>query len=328
MFKRKTFFVTGCAGFIGSHVAERLLSLGHLVYGMDNLDPFYPREIKEENLSILAAYPNFHFEECSLQDLKDCHWVADGVTFDCIIHLAAKAGVRPSIERPGDYIKSNILGTQAVIDLAEATQCKDILFASSSSIYGNLSTLPFDEEMNVSKPISPYAYTKRANELQLFEAHHRLGLNVCCLRFFTVFGPRQRPDLAICKFIDLIKRGQPITLYGDGSTRRDYTFVDDIVEGVLSAIHFLASGASQYEIINLGGGNPITLSTMADLLYEKLGETPKIEYHPMQEGDVNYTHANITKAYNLLQYEPNVSFSKGLDLYIEWLAQHGKHSNN
>ena len=324
MFAKKTFFITGCAGFIGSHVAERLLTLGHQVYGVDNLDPFYPREIKERNLSILSNYPSFYFEECSLKDLKSCPWVGRGIAFDCIVHLAAKAGVRPSIERPGDYIKNNILGTQAVIDFAEEIECENILFASSSSIYGNLSTLPFDEEMNVSRPISPYAYTKRTNELQLFEAHHRLGLNVCCLRFFTVFGPRQRPDLAICKFIDLIKKGHPITLYGDGSTRRDYTFIEDIVDGVLSATTFLMDGSSIYEIINLGGGNPITLSNMAALLYEKLGAVPQIEYYPMQEGDVNYTHADISKAFNLLQYKPKTSFSKGLELYIEWFKQNGQ----
>lgn len=321
---KKTFFVTGCAGFIGSHVAERLLSLGHDVYGIDNLDPFYPRKVKESNLNILYNYPRFHFEECSLENLRKCTWYASNTAFDCIIHLAAKAGVRPSIERPSDYIKSNILGTQEVIHFAEEKQCKNLLFASSSSIYGNLSTLPFNEDMDVSKPISPYAYTKRTNELQLFEAHHRVGLDVCCLRFFTVFGPRQRPDLAICKFIDLIKRGESISLYGDGSTRRDYTFVEDIVDGVFSATEFLMNGSGIYEIINLGGGKPIALSDMAGLVYEKLGKVPNIEYQPMQEGDVNFTHADITKAFKLLQYQPKVSFSKGLDLYIEWLNENGQ----
>ena len=321
---KKTFFVTGCAGFIGSHVAERLLSLGHDVYGIDNLDPFYPRKVKESNLNILYNYPRFHFEECSLEDLRTCTWYTSNTAFDCIIHLAAKAGVRPSIERPSDYIKSNILGTQEVIHFAEEKQCQNLLFASSSSIYGNLSTLPFNEDMDVSKPISPYAYTKRTNELQLFEAHHRVGLNVCCLRFFTVFGPRQRPDLAICKFIDQIKRGESISLYGDGSTRRDYTFVEDIVDGVFSATEFLISGSGIYEIINLGGGRPIALSDMAGLVYEKLGKAANIEYQPMQEGDVNFTHADITKAFKLLQYQPKVSFSKGLDVYIEWLNENGQ----
>jgi len=323
----KTFFVTGCAGFIGSHVAERLLSQGHNVYGIDNLDPFYPRKVKEDNLNILYNYSRFHFEKYSLEDIRSCTWYNSNTTFDCIIHLAARAGVRPSIERPSDYIKSNILGTQEVINFAEKKQCENLLFASSSSIYGNLSTLPFSEDMEVSKPISPYAYTKRTNELQLYEAHHRMGLNVCCLRFFTVFGPRQRPDLAICKFIDLIKRGQSISLYGDGSTKRDYTFVEDIVDGVLSATKFLMNGSGIYEIINLGGGKPIALSNMADLIYEKLDKAPKIEYRPMQEGDVNFTHADITKAFKLLQYQPKVSFSAGLDRYIEWLNENGQRAD-
>ncbi|MDB4334982.1 GDP-mannose 4,6-dehydratase [bacterium] len=309
--------VTGCAGFIGSHTSQKLLSQNIEVTGVDNFDPYYSLELKTKNIELLKKHKNFKFFEFDLRDEKQVKEKLS-TKFDCIIHLAAKAGVRPSIENPQNYIDSNISATRNLLDLMNDNGIKNMAFASSSSIYGNIPNTPWNEEIDVSQPISPYAFTKKACELMNHTYHHLYHLNIINLRFFTVFGPRQRPDLAINKFTQLLLKGEAIPMYGDGSTSRDYTYIDDIVGGVLKAVNYLQNNDNVFENINLGNNAPTKLIDLINSIAEITGKPLKIKQLPMQPGDVDKTCADITKAQKLLGYQPLTSIKEGLKKFVEW----------
>ncbi len=310
--------VTGGAGFVASHLIETLLNRGHSVIALDNFDPFYSRELKEKNIKLLCSNTkgNFKFYELNICNKEQLKQIKE--PFEVVVHIAAKAGVRPSISKPNEYINTNIKGTQNVLEFMMERDCKKLVFASSSSIYGNNKKVPFSEKDNVSQPISPYAFTKRANELQLFTTHSLYKFNVLCLRFFTVYGPRQRPDLAIRKFINLISQDKKIEMYGDGNSGRDYTYVSDIVDGIISSISYVLNQKNVYEIINLGNHSPIRLKDMIDTIYKEMGAVKNVTQLPMQAGDVDLTYADINKARKLLGYEPKVSFEEGIKKTIAW----------
>jgi len=307
--------ITGAAGFIGSNLAENLIKSGLEVIGIDNFSPFYPREMKEKNIALLKENPNFHFVE---GDIKDLERIKSLPEFDLMVHLAAKAGVRPSIENPQDYIDTNITGTHNLLKLCVDRSVKKIVFASSSSIYGNSKHLPFVEEGHEYEPISPYAFTKRSCELMNHTYHHLYNLDIVNLRFFTVFGPRQRPDLAIHKFVRLLEAGEEIPMFGDGSTARDYTFIEDIVSGIVSSIKYVQSNSEVFEILNLGNHTPVKLKDMINAVADVVGVKAKIKQLPMQEGDVDVTFASIEKAEKLLNYRPETSFKQGLEKFYQW----------
>ncbi|MBN8706646.1 MAG: GDP-mannose 4,6-dehydratase [Bacteroidetes bacterium] len=315
-----TYLVTGCAGFIGSHLTEKLLASGHTVYGVDNFDPFYPRNIKERNISAIRNHPQFQFFEISLSDYQMVRRVPlDEV--DVVIHLAGKAGVRPSIQDPNGYIDANIVATQNILNRMRDAGKKKLVFASSSSVYGNMPETPYREDMDVSNPISPYAFTKKACELINYTFHHLYGMDILNLRFFTVYGPRQRPDLAIHKFIHLMKSGRPIPVFGDGSTSRDYTFVADTVDGIVRAIGYVETNSGVYDIINLGNNTPISLNDLIGTIAKVSGITPVIDRKPMQPGDVNITFADISRAQNLLGYQPKTKLEDGIRSFMTWFDQ-------
>jgi len=308
--------VTGAAGFVGSHAAEDLLNQGHCVVGLDNFDPFYGRADKQRYLTPLLAREAFLFVEADICDsaAMDELFQTAG-PFEAILHLAAKAGVRPSIADPLGYQRVNITGTMRLLERAvKQDPAPKFLFASSSSVYGNNPKVPFSETDPVDNPISPYAATKKAGELICHTYHHLYGLPVFCLRFFTVYGPRQRPDLAIAKFTRNILAGEPIEMYGDGTTSRDYTYVDDIVAGVRRAVE----RCDGYEIINLGSNHPITLRDMIDTVAAACGREPQIKRMPMQPGDANRTFADVDKAARLLGYAPATPFDQGVARQVEW----------
>lgn len=319
---KETILITGVAGFIGSHLAEFLLTEKYRVIGVDNFDSMYPEEIKKQNIRIIRSHANAHNFTFYRRNILNVDFLFDvKEKINTIIHIAAKAGVRPSIENPQEYINTNIVGTQNVLAFAKEKNISRLLFASSSSIYGNNKKVPFSETDNVDYPISPYAFTKKANELQLY-VHHKLYFSsIICLRFFTVYGPRQRPDLAIRKFISRIESNQPIEMYGNGSTKRDYTYIEDIVKGIYKAMVYINENKEMYDIVNLGSGNPISLKRMIDTLYSVLRKEKNILQRPMQPGDVDQTFADINKAKNLLGYEPKMSFELGVKKTIEWLRE-------
>lgn len=310
-----TILVTGAAGFIGSHLCEFLIQNGHTVIGIDNFDPFYPREIKERNLSELHKLSNFQFKEC---DLRDPNALTLLPRFDTVVHLAAKAGVRPSIENPQDYIDTNITGTHNILELCVARKVYKIAFASSSSIYGNSKNIPFIEEGVEYEPISPYAFTKRSCEFMNYTYHHLYKLDIVNLRFFTVYGPRQRPDLAIHKFVRLISEGKSIPMFGDGSTARDYTFVDDTVRGIYGALEYLWNHDSVFEIVNLGNNSPVKLKDLIVAVGKAVNKPVKINQLPMQQGDVDITYADIEKARRLFGYDPKTEMEDGLAEFVAW----------
>ena len=309
--------VTGAAGFIGSHLTERLLGLGHRVVGFDNFDPFYPAELKRRNLETALAHPAFTLIE------GDCATASDVARafarpVDAVVHLAAKAGVRPSIQDPLGYTRANVVATQVMLEACKSHNVSRFIFGSSSSVYGNNEKVPFSEEDSVDHPISPYAATKRAGELICHTYHHLHGMSILNLRFFTVYGPRQRPDLAIRKFATLMSKGEPIPFYGDGSSERDYTWIDDILQGVVAAIDRSRTHAGEFEIINLGESRTTSLSRLVELIGQALGMQPKLERLPMQPGDVNRTFADVSKAKRLLGYNPTTPVEEGIPRFIEW----------
>jgi UDP-glucuronate 4-epimerase len=307
--------LTGCAGFIGSHTLEKLLKDNHKVIGVDNFDPFYSREIKNQNLSNISS-ENFELIEADLADLetyKKIDFLNKGDSFDAIIHLAAKAGVRPSIEDPLGYQRANVIATQNLLEYAKKHSIKQFVFASSSSVYGVNPNVPWKEDDLVLQPISPYASTKVSCELMGHVYSQLFGIRFLGLRFFTVYGPRQRPDLAINKFAHLINEGKPIPVFGDGSTRRDYTYIDDIVNGILGALNY---SQSNYEIFNLGNDQTVTLNELVETIELKLKKKAIIDKQPDQPGDVPQTWADINKAKGLLGYMPKTSFLKGIEKYI------------
>lgn len=307
--------VTGAAGFIGSSLVDTLLVNGYSVLGIDNFDQFYPRKIKEENLEGARKNPLFQFIECDIRNNELVNECFSSFKPDIVVHLAAKAGVRPSIKDPESYYDVNVKGTLSILSMMTKCNINKLIFASSSSVYGNNEKVPFSEEDNVDCPVSPYAATKKSGELLCYTFHHLFGLNVFCLRFFTVYGPRQRPDLAIHKFLNSILQDEPLCLYGNGSTSRDYTYIEDIVNGVIRAIDRIKG----FEIINLGGARTIKLDELILTLEKCTGKHAKKEFREAQNGDVNLTYADITKAREILGYNPTMEFEKGIRKFIEWL---------
>ena len=312
-----TIFVTGGAGFIGSHLCESLLKTGHKVVSLDNFDPFYDPEIKERNIAGLAGNRNFRLLRGDIRDRQVLQDIFRDHDVDAVVHLAAKAGVRPSIQHPVEYMDVNVNGTACLLEAMREAGVRRFVFGSSSSIYGNQEKMPFSETDDVSAPISPYAASKRSGELLAYTFHHLYGMEVACLRFFTVYGPRQRPDLAIRKFTQLAMAGKPIPLYGDGLTRRDYTFVEDITGGILRLLDTPAWG---YEIFNLGNGRPVTLLDMVHAIEQALDKKLEINYMDKQPRDVEQTHADIGKAEAFFGYKPSVGFPEGIRRFVEWYA--------
>jgi UDP-glucuronate 4-epimerase len=323
--------VTGGAGFIGSHLCERLVDRGHDVIAVDNFDPFYAAATKRRNVEAIRDHPRFTLLE---EDIREPDEVEAGLrragfeSLDAIVHLAARAGVRPSIEAPLVYSKVNLDGTVAMLELARKMEARRFVFGSSSSVYGNNEKVPFAESDAVERPISPYAATKRAGELLCHTYHHLFGMSVVCLRFFTVYGPRQRPDLAIHKFTRLISEGKPIPVYGDGSTRRDYTYVDDILQGVEAAIGLTAAEEPVFEIVNLGESETTSLSRLIELISAALGREPVIDRLPLQPGDVERTFADISHARHILGYAPSTKVEDGIPKFVKWFKHQASGNTN
>jgi len=308
-------FLTGGAGFIGSSLADSLLEQGNKIVCLDNFDNYYDREIKLRNIQKALKNPNFLLVEGDIRDRNLLSKLFSENNFQLILHLAAKAGVRSSVELPREYFEVNIDGTINILEIAKEYGVNQIIFASSSSIYGNNPKVPFSESDFVDHPISPYAASKKAGELICFTYHELYQMDITCLRFFTVYGPRQRPDLAIHKFAGLILEDKPVPVYGDGSLKRDYTYVDDIVFGVNQAIKNL----SGFHIFNLGNSRTISVLEMITELEKAIGKKAQIDFLPLQPGDVNLTFADISAAKKELDYNPKFDFSTGIRKFIEWL---------
>ncbi|HSW00818.1 MAG TPA: GDP-mannose 4,6-dehydratase [Sedimentisphaerales bacterium] len=308
--------VTGAAGFIGSHLTERLLKDAWTVVGIDSFDAFYDPAIKRRNIAGSLSHPAFRLLEADIRDRAAMERAVEPGT-DVIIHLAARAGVRPSIAEPALYADVNINGTVTLLEAARERGIPKFVFASSSSVYGNNRKVPFSEDDNVDFPISPYAATKKAGELICHTYHHLHGLAINCLRFFTVYGPRQRPDLAIHKFARLIEDGKPIPVYGDGTMMRDFTYIDDILNGVVAAMERCAG----YEIYNLGESQPIALSDLIAELEQALGKKAVRQRLPLQPGDVDRTYADVSKAESRLGYKPSTDIRAGLARFVAWFRQ-------
>jgi UDP-glucuronate 4-epimerase len=314
--------ITGVAGFIGSHLAEALLARGQRVVGVDNFDPFYPRDLKEANLREIARHPRaaaFEFAEGDIADAAFMDALADRAKPEGILHIAAKAGVRPSIADPRGYAVTNLVGTAVVMEAARKAACSRLVIASSSSVYGNNPKTPFAEDDPVDAPISPYAATKKSNELMGHTHWHLTGMPTAMLRFFTVFGPRQRPDLAIRTFLARVGAGEEITMFGDGSTSRDYTYIDDIIAGVLAAYDRVPGFG--YRVWNLGGNHPISLAGLIEAVGTTVGRAPRIVRRPMQPGDVERTWADLQRSGAELGYRPATEVAEGLRRQWEWMRR-------
>mgnify|MGYP001291364593 CR=1 FL=1 len=310
--------VTGGVGFIGSHVCERLLDAGHTVCALDDLNDFYDPSIKQNTLRELQSRAqSFAFVHADITNRIELNEVLSSMPFDQIIHLAARAGVRPSLEQPALYQRVNVEGTVNLLEAAKECGIKKITIASSSSVYGINSKVPFSEADPIFSTISPYAASKLACEALGHVYHHVYGMDICMLRFFTVYGPRQRPDLAIHKFAKLMQTNQPITVFGDGSTSRDYTYVDDTVEGVIAC----TEREFGYEIINLGESQTIKLNRLIELIESAMEIKAEINHQPVQPGDVPITYANIEKAQRLLGYNPKTQIEEGIPKFVEWFRQ-------
>ena len=312
----KRFLITGGAGFIGSHLVDRLLATGaeHITV-VDDFNDFYNPQIKHDNIREHLKDPHYNLEEIDIRDRSTLEQALANHRFDCIVHLAARAGVRPSLTQPQLYNETNITGTLNLLEFARQHDIKQFVFGSSSSVYGINAKVPFSEDDPIRQPISPYAATKGAGELLCHTYSHLYGIRCICLRFFTVYGPRQRPDLAIHKFARLISEGKPIPVFGDGTTRRDYTYVDDIIDGVVAAIHY---DKSDYEVINLGESRTVELRELIALLEKELDAHAVIERQPPQPGDVPQTFADITRARKLLGYNPRTQIEEGLHRFVDW----------
>ncbi|HCA05562.1 GDP-mannose 4,6-dehydratase [Chryseobacterium sp.] len=338
-----TYLVTGGSGFIGSHLIEKLLRNGHSVINVDNFDDFYNYQIKIKN-TLASIDKNYDFDfsdketdirhlmtssqsdcyQLYYQDIRDkngLETIFKNHKIDLIIHLAALAGVRPSIERPLEYEEVNVRGTMNLWELCKEFNINKFICASSSSVYGNNEKTPFAETDNVDNPISPYAATKKSGEVLGHVYHNLYHIDMIQLRFFTVYGPRQRPDLAIHKFTKLISEGQEIPFYGDGNTARDYTYIDDIIDGITKSIVYLENHSEVYEIINLGESEVVTLSEMLAAIENTLGISATRKILPMQPGDVQKTNADITKAKTLIDYKPDTDFQNGIKKFVEWFLR-------
>jgi UDP-glucuronate 4-epimerase len=309
--------VTGGAGFIGSHVIDRLAARGRDVVCLDDFNDFYDPEVKRHNLRWALESGRLRLIEGDICDQALCARVFEEEKIDEVIHLAARAGVRPSIQAPLLYEHVNARGTVGLLELAVRHEVRKFVFGSTSSIYGVNQKIPFSEDDPITCPISPYACSKRAAELFCYTYHHLYALPVVCLRFFTVYGPRQRPDLAIHKFARLMLDDQPIPVFGDGTSRRDYTYFSDIVDGIMAAL----DRPLDFEIINLGDSNPVELNRLIELLENALGRKARIDRQPVQPGDVPVTYADISKARRLLAYEPRFPIEEGIRIFARWLRE-------
>jgi len=307
--------VTGGAGFIGSHLCERLVSENHRIICLDNFNHFYDPAIKRKNIEALKIADGFSLHEGDIRDADFVEQVFSTEKPGSVIHLAAMAGVRPSIEQPLLYNDVNLTGTGVILEAARRHSVTNFIFGSSSSVYGVQEKVPFSEEDTVSRPISPYAATKAAGEMLCYTYHHLFGMPVTCLRFFTVYGPRQRPEMAIHLFARKIRDGEPITVFGDGESRRDYTYIDDIIGGIVRSLAI----PHGYEIFNLGESRTVSLKDLISLLENGLGKKATIQNEPDQPGDVPVTYADITRARTLLGYDPNIPVEQGVDFFVQWL---------
>lgn len=309
--------VTGGAGFIGSHLVRRLLARGDRVTVLDDFNDFYDPARKRANVAPLCSRADYRLVEGDIRDaaLVDALF-AEG-SFDAVVHLAARAGVRPSLVEPILYEDVNCIGTLRLLEAARRHGPRVFLFGSSSSVYGINQKVPFAEHDPIDQPISPYATTKRTGELVCYNYHHLYGLKIACLRFFTVYGPAQRPEMAIHKFTDLLAHGKTLPLYGLGDTRRDYTYVDDIVDGLVATLDL----APDFEILNLGGAETTSLAELVELIAAELAVEPRIEYLPEQPGDVPITYADVTKAGRLLGYSPRVPIREGIRRFVAWYRE-------
>ena len=309
--------VTGGAGFIGSHVLDRLAAEGRRAVCLDNFNDYYPPEVKRRNIEKALASGMVELVEADIREMEACRSAFGQHEIESVIHLAARAGVRPSIEEPILYEEVNCRGTLNLLECARLAGVRKFVFGSSSSVYGINQKVPFSEDDPIARPISPYAATKRAGELHCHVYHHLYGIPTVCLRFFTVYGPRQRPDLAIHKFTALIEAGEKIQMFGDGSSRRDYTYYSDVVDGVLAAL----DREFDFEIINLGNSSPVELRELISIIERTLGKTARIEQLPHQPGDVPITYADISKARQLLDYDPQYPIGRGIENFVEWYRQ-------
>jgi UDP-glucuronate 4-epimerase len=312
--------VTGGAGFIGSHLCEQLLRTGRRVVVVDNLDDFYDPQLKRANLEAVRAAGDFEFFPVDIRDSSRLEEVFEKARPEAVVHLAARAGVRASVLYPALYASVNIDGTLCLLELSRKYQVSQFVFASSSSVYGQYNRVPFSEEDSISKPLSVYAATKAAGEMLAFTYSHLYSLPVICLRIFTVFGPRQRPDLAICKFAQLIQEGKELPVFGDGSMSRDYTYVSDAVAAIEQAL----ASSNPFEIFNLGNSRPIRLDYMIGVLESALGKTATRTYQPAGPVEMATTFASLDKSRKLLGYNPQVSFEEGIRLFVDWFRGQGQ----
>lgn len=325
----RTILVTGGAGFIGSHLSERLLKEGNRVLVIDNFNDYYDPQIKRNNVEEVKKtcvennipLENYKIFEGDIRDNEFLKEVFDN-KIDSIMHLAACAGVRPSIEDPSLYYDVNITGTVNLLERCRETGVKQFVFASSSSVYGNNEKVPFSESDRVDNPISPYAATKKSGELLCHTYHHLFNMNIACLRFFTVYGPRQRPDLAINKFTSLILEDKEIPFYGDGTTSRDYTYIEDIVTGIVASINYINTNKKIFEIFNIGGDKTVSLMEMVETIELVLGKKAKINRLSMQPGDVNRTCADISHSKEVIHYNPQTTFEEGIRKFVQWKLKH------
>lgn len=310
----KRVLLTGAAGFIGSHVAEVLLARGDEVVGLDNFEAFYSPDVKRRNVQASIAQASYALVEGDLRSAATVERAFGEGPFDAVVHLAARAGVRPSLLDPAGYIETNVSATTLLLEAARKRELGHFVFASSSSVYGARSVAPFRETDPVEEPVSPYAATKRAGEILASTFHHLYGLPVTCLRFFTVYGPRQRPDMAVHCFTRLIDQGEELQLYGGGDSERDYTFIDDVVDGIVRAL----DRPRGFRIYNLGSNRTVPLMTLVDLISAGLDREPRIVRLPSQPGDVPLTYADITLAQSELGYEPMTKLDNGISAFIDW----------
>jgi UDP-glucuronate 4-epimerase len=310
--------VTGGAGFIGSHFAERLLTAGHEVLALDNFDLTYPREYKERNLEPARGYESYRFVEGDIRDAPLVRGLFREWRPDALVHLAAKAGVRASLADPIGYLDVNLVGTLTLLEAARDHGVHKVLFASSSSVYGANENLPFSEADRVDRPVSVYAMTKKAGEELCFTFHHLHGLDIVALRFFTVYGPRGRPEMAMHKFAHLIAQGEPIPVFGEGRMQRDFTYIDDIVDGCEAALGHLWAESCAFEVFNLAAGRTVALDDMIAILENRLGKRAVRRLLPMQPGDVRRTAGDIGKARERLRYDPKVDIETGIDRFVDW----------
>lgn len=314
----KTYLITGGAGFIGSSLADDLLEKNNRVVVIDNFCDFYDPKIKENNIKNALNKENYKLYRGDIRDKELLNKIFSENNIDIVVHLAAMAGVRPSIENPVLYQEVNCLGTQNILECMKEKRIMNLVMASSSSVYGNSKTVPFKESDRVDFAISPYAATKKANEVMTHVYHKLYNMNVIMLRFFTVYGPRQRPDLAINKFTRLMLEGKKIPMFGDGSTSRDYTYIGDIVDGIERSVNYCLNNSNVYEILNLGNSSPVSLKEMINIIGKCLNVVPDIEELPMQPGDVDRTYACIDKAKDMIGYNPQTSFEEGIKKFVKW----------